>query len=613
MRNLEDEVLFDGVCVVGESFEEGERVGEGGGICIGGDCGKGGGVCEGKGLGKEDLGDRVEGRDRRGWRDRVGDASGKAGPVVVDSAEVRVKVGSAHAGEDSGDNCGEMRVWLWRWLLFVWVVEDGGDGWGGSVDGDRGNEGRAVEAVGDAGPWLGQHEVERRRVEAEADVGGPRDALCAVPGEMMRLVVAHGGVTVTRDDMLHTYAAQHAHRVDATPALWICAPLADDAPLSADVECLRWQAYLALRRVPVHLRTDIDPAGALDQRLPNLHADAASLLPAHSIPQWADQHAPPEPDYRDQAARDESHAWTALLHNAVQPALLLTAPRDSFLSLRPPPAASLPALLTPPPPPLTGLVSLFPPLGARISSDSIYASSAEAIAAISDRLATDTWFLASLCVVPLPLHPCSPPTASQRPSTPSSLPISTPSSSPKTLLFAPKSPLAPTSSRGNAVSASKSVLHSSNLLYIVLVTCPVPIPRPIPIRKSPPFSILFLSLVKPPSQCTDHLGEPADISTSIPQSVHTHQSQLRPVSTRFPTPNTIMYIHGISCRTSINVRMKSNDCISVSMSRARSWCTYHFASIHEPHPKERREQKDSIDKLRSGARPTRLVHEPVPT
>ncbi|KAG6889817.1 hypothetical protein C0995_014294 [Termitomyces sp. Mi166 len=189
------------------------------------------------------------------------------------------------------------------------------------------------------------------------------------------------------------------------PALWVLPAECGDSPLSADVECLKWQAYLALRAVPVRLRTDIHPAGALGRRLPNLHADPDTLLPAHLIPQWADQHAPPEPDYLHPAARDESRAWIALLERTVHAALLVATPAPSYLhtllSLSPPPSPPLAALLTPPPPPLTGIASLFPPFGARISYDTVYARYSDAIAALSDRLATDKWFLGSLEPTPL--------------------------------------------------------------------------------------------------------------------------------------------------------------------------------------------------------------------
>ncbi|KAG6909626.1 hypothetical protein DXG01_016408 [Tephrocybe rancida] len=202
-----------------------------------------------------------------------------------------------------------------------------------------------------------------------------------------------------------TPAVPLPHRTPVTnPTLWIAPPGPSDAPLSADVECLKWQAYLALRNVPNLLRTDVDPAGALDA-LPNLQTDNTTLLAAHLIPQWADQHAQPEPDYVSLEARDESRAWVALLEGTIHAALLVSQPTPSYLeslvSMRPAPPAPINALLTPPPAPLTGLTSLLPAFGARISYDAIYARYKDAIAALSDRLGTDKWFLASPEPTPL--------------------------------------------------------------------------------------------------------------------------------------------------------------------------------------------------------------------
>lgn len=188
------------------------------------------------------------------------------------------------------------------------------------------------------------------------------------------------------------------------PTLWIHPPASPDTPLSADVECLKWQAYLALRRVgTLHVRTDISSAGALDSRLPNLQTDRTTLLPAHLIPTWADERTVPDTDplegYADESARDESRAWVTLLERTVHAALLVAAPAPSYLAslldLAPKPAGPLPALLTPPPAPLTGFSSLFPPSGSRIPHATVYAHYRDAISALSDRLATDKWFLAS--------------------------------------------------------------------------------------------------------------------------------------------------------------------------------------------------------------------------
>jgi metaxin len=188
------------------------------------------------------------------------------------------------------------------------------------------------------------------------------------------------------------------------PTLWIHPPHNHNSLLSADVECLKWQAYLALRAFSsIHIRTDIAQQGALDRRLPNLHISPEKLLPAHHIPTWADAQLSETPSelegYNNVAARDESRAWVSLLEGHVHAALQLSARRPSyFLSLVAPrsqPTTSLEAILTPPPAPLTGFTSLFPPSGVRVSHETISSQYRDAIAALSDRLGTDKWFLGS--------------------------------------------------------------------------------------------------------------------------------------------------------------------------------------------------------------------------
>ncbi|KAN0077204.1 hypothetical protein V8E55_011059 [Tylopilus felleus] len=187
------------------------------------------------------------------------------------------------------------------------------------------------------------------------------------------------------------------------PTLWITPPRDHAALLSTDVECLKWQAYLALRGLNnIALRWDISPEGALDARLPNLHLPD-SLLPPRGIPAWADARLDHTPDpldgYRDQSAKDESHAWIALLEGVVHAALSLSQPDPPFpfilfqSSLRK--IRALDTVLSPPPPPSTGFTSLLPPFGAHIDTSAIHARYAEAIAALSDRLGTDKWFLGS--------------------------------------------------------------------------------------------------------------------------------------------------------------------------------------------------------------------------
>lgn len=110
------------------------------------------------------------------------------------------------------------------------------------------------------------------------------------------------------------------------PTLCIAPPRDTVALLSTDVESLKWQAYLALRGIDnIPLRWDISPEGALDARLPNLLLPDR-LLPPRSIPDWADARLQQLPDplegYRDRPAKDESHAWIALLEGVVHAALV---------------------------------------------------------------------------------------------------------------------------------------------------------------------------------------------------------------------------------------------------------------------------------------------------
>jgi metaxin len=188
------------------------------------------------------------------------------------------------------------------------------------------------------------------------------------------------------------------------PVLWIHAPDQPESPLSADVECLKWQAYLALRGLTnLRIRTNIHPAGAIDGRLPNLLVAQDTLIAAQHIPTWADEQTAPETDplegYKDEEARDESRAWVTLLEKTVHAGLLLSLPPPSYLSsllsLTPSKPDALQTLLVPPPPPLTGFSSLFPPSGTRISHSTVHSQYIDAISALSDRLGTDKWFLGS--------------------------------------------------------------------------------------------------------------------------------------------------------------------------------------------------------------------------
>ncbi|KAF5330931.1 hypothetical protein D9619_005380 [Psilocybe cf. subviscida] len=213
------------------------------------------------------------------------------------------------------------------------------------------------------------------------------------------------------------------------PTLWIAPP--KDGNLSNDVECLKWQAYLALRGVKgVQLRYDVAPEGSLDGVLPNLHVPLAEsplknvpevgrpdengeLLPTHGIPGWVDAElgvdsaADPLEGYVNEAARVESRAWVSLLEGVVHAALILSQPQPSifysllFPSAKPPYSDSLQKILSPPPASLTGLCSFIPPQGTRVNTIAILSQYRDAISALSERLGTDTWFLGSSEPTPL--------------------------------------------------------------------------------------------------------------------------------------------------------------------------------------------------------------------
>ena len=116
----------------------------------------------------------------------------------------------------------------------------------------------------------------------------------------------------------------------SSPTLWIQPPRgSQEGNLSADVECLKWQAYLALRGLTnVAVRWDISTDGGIDGRLPNLHVpgkDDGQLLAAHNIPSWVDSVQGPDDaleGFKDKFAKDESHSWIALLEGNVHAALV---------------------------------------------------------------------------------------------------------------------------------------------------------------------------------------------------------------------------------------------------------------------------------------------------
>ncbi|KAJ8589164.1 hypothetical protein M405DRAFT_852230 [Rhizopogon salebrosus TDB-379] len=218
---------------------------------------------------------------------------------------------------------------------------------------------------------------------------------------------------------LHTYPP-----IKATPrrplqghTLWITPPRtsADDQStnsdiLSADVKCLKWQAYIALRGLTdIAVRWDISPEGAVDGSLPCLHVlaevqgdDSGEVLASSFIPRWVDIRTgrwdDPLNGFRDQSAKDESNAWVSLLDGVVHTALTLSQPPKSvlFRLFKTAVAGRALEVTFPLPAPLTGLSSLLPPYGANITLSSIQGQYAEAIASLSERLGGDRWFLGSV-------------------------------------------------------------------------------------------------------------------------------------------------------------------------------------------------------------------------
>jgi metaxin len=135
--------------------------------------------------------------------------------------------------------------------------------------------------------------------------------------------------------------------------LWILPPRDPDLLLSSDVECLKWQAFVALRGVEgMVVRWDVSPDGGVDGRLPALHVPrregegdeaGGELLAAHMIPGWVDKilgagAGGAFEGYKDEAARDESHAWVSLLEGKVHAALVpspLNSPHISHTNINP--------------------------------------------------------------------------------------------------------------------------------------------------------------------------------------------------------------------------------------------------------------------------------------
>ncbi|KAF9073693.1 hypothetical protein BDP27DRAFT_1259633 [Rhodocollybia butyracea] len=237
---------------------------------------------------------------------------------------------------------------------------------------------------------------------------------------------------------LYTHPPLHPNAKSVEePTIWVHPP--STSLLSSDVECLKWQAYLALRGLDgIRVRSDVDAQGAIGGRLPNLHVphDASatyswtennkgpvSLLSAPQIVEWVDvklAHSALDDlweGYKDEAAKDESRAWVALLEGHVHAALILAQPPRSFFQslfdAPTPPSTAQPLLV---PPPTSGFfpsysITFLSPFGTasanpntRISpamKKAIFNDYADAIKALSEKLGSQKWFLGSEHPTPL--------------------------------------------------------------------------------------------------------------------------------------------------------------------------------------------------------------------
>ena len=191
----------------------------------------------------------------------------------------------------------------------------------------------------------------------------------------------------------------------------------EETLLSSDIECVKWQAYLALRAIPggVKVRWDLASEGAVDGRLPNLFLPVpkrlarkdmkGELLESRRIPSWVDGEigkatGGDEGDealegYKDDAARDESRAWVALLEGDIHAALKATTPLPSILtritSFQTSSILEKPILSKT----FTGVSSMVPPFGSTVVLEPLVGRYKDAIEALSERLTTDRWFLGS--------------------------------------------------------------------------------------------------------------------------------------------------------------------------------------------------------------------------
>ena len=133
---------------------------------------------------------------------------------------------------------------------------------------------------------------------------------------------------------LHTYPAiqtRERQKCSKSPTLWIHPPFDPSSNfLSSDIECLKWQAYIALRGLSgISVRWDLPPDAGVDGHLPNLctyseYTESYELLDRKMIPGWVDTQAPTDglEGFSDEGTKLESEAWISLLEGTVHAAVV---------------------------------------------------------------------------------------------------------------------------------------------------------------------------------------------------------------------------------------------------------------------------------------------------
>ena len=137
---------------------------------------------------------------------------------------------------------------------------------------------------------------------------------------------------------LYTYPeiqTRERQKRSKSPTLWIHPPFDPSSSfLSSDIECLKWQAYIALRGMSdISVRWDLPPDSGVDGYLPNLctYSEPAGdyqLLDRKMIPGWVDTQVPADglEGFSDEDAKLESEAWITLLEGTVHAAVVRRAP-----------------------------------------------------------------------------------------------------------------------------------------------------------------------------------------------------------------------------------------------------------------------------------------------